>query len=356
MPGPAYLGSLVVRTHWWGNVSNIAVPGLATATMELVGPDAAIVMDVIKGDQGPPGQDRDLVRMQWQDDFTSPSQLPSTLGDNVNDINKAWWIGNQVYTWNGSSWSVRAMGSAGPPGPVPNITPSINLISPESTTPSSILVTGDPANPNWLLNLKAPRGPQGSNATITGASDLDLHIPQEVGQAIVWNGVKWQPEDVGWIFPQVFSIPEGAFNSFSGVSTLQNVAHIALPQQPFPWMPLVFGHLRAVGLQVSTDPLTLGSAVFLGNDGNAGGQLIGRGFGNVSTFANIIPHFSQPGSTMLAVAPGNGNAVVPANHTGTQGDLYVDLWNEGNLSAYSFNNKDAQLFVVVLPMGKPPAG
>jgi hypothetical protein len=353
---PAYLGSVVTRTHFWGNVSDLAVPGLATATMELVGPDAAIVMDVIRGDPGPPGKDADIVRMQYQDDFTDPSQLPTTLGPTAADINKAWWIGNNVYVWTGSSFRQKAMGTAGPPGPVPNITPSINLIDPDSPTPSSIVVTGDPANPNWLLNLKAPRGPQGSNATISGASDLDLTLPQEVGQAIVWNGIKWQPEDVGWIFPQVFSIPEGAFNSFSGISTLQNVAHIALPPQPFPWMPLVFGHLRAVGLQVSTDPLTLGSAVFLGNDGNAGGQLIGRGFGNISTFANIIPHFSQPGATMAAVAPGNGMAVVPANHTGTQGDLYVDLWNEGALSSYSFNNKDAQLFVIVLPMGKPPSG
>jgi hypothetical protein len=160
----------------------------------------------------------------------------------------------------------------------------------------------------------------------------------------------WQPEDVGTILPLVYSVPEGAFNSFSGVATIQNIAHISLPPQTFPFIPLVLGHIKALGLELSTDPLTLGSACFLGADGNAGGTLIGRGFGNIATYANIIPHYSQPGSTMTALVPGNGIGVVPANHTGTQGDIYVDLWNEGALGAYSFNNRDAQLIIVLLPV------
>jgi hypothetical protein len=83
----------------------------------------------------------------------------------------------------------------------------------------------------------------------------------------------------------------------------------------------------------------LGAAAFLGHDGNAGGVLMARGFGNITSFANMSPHFSQPGSTMTAVNPGNNTAVVPANHTGTQGDIYIDLWNEGALGSYSFNNQ-----------------
>jgi hypothetical protein len=94
----------------------------------------------------------------------------------------------------------------------------------------------------------------------------------------------------------------------------------------------------------------------LGADGNAGGTLCARGFGNSSTYANIIPHYSQPSSTMTAIAPGTQTCIVPANHVGTQGDLYVDLWNEGALGAYSFNNQNAQLLVIVLPMGQTAQG
>lgn len=357
MSQPVYLGSTLNRTHWWGVVSDIATPALMTATMEMVGPDAAITMDVIKGDKGDKGDPADIVKMQYQDAFTDVSQIPvNTLTNQLADIGKAWWIGNLVYQWNGSQLVAKAMGTAGPPGPVPNITPSVQLLDPNGTTASSITVTGDPANPSWLLKLKCPAGPPGASGTISGASDLDMTHGVALGEAIVWNGVKWQPEQVGAITPLVYTIPEGAFNSFSGIASLQNIAHIALPPQPWPWIPLVFGHIKALGLQLTTDPLTLGAAAFLGADGNAGGKLIARGFGNITTFANLSPHFSQPGQTMVAAVPGNSVGVVPANHTGTQGDIYIDLWNEGALGSYSFNNQDAQALIIVMPAGFSVSG
>lgn len=352
MSQPVYLGSTLNRTHWWGVVSDIATPALMTATMEMVGPDAAITMDVLKGDPGPKGDPADIVKMQWQDDFTDVSQIPvNTLTNREADIGKAWWIGNLVYQWSGTSLQAKAMGTAGPPGPVPNITPSINLLDPNGTTASSIVVSGDPANPGWLFNLKCPAGPPGASGSISGASDLDMSQGVALGEVITWNGTKWQPEAIGSMFPRAFSIPEGAFNSFSGVASLQNIAHIALPPCPWPWIPLVWGHIKALGLQVSTDPLTLGAAAFLGADANAGGVLISRGFGNITSFANLSPHFSQPGSTMTAVQPGNNTAVVPANHTGQQGDIYIDLWNEGALGSYSYNNQDSQAFILQMPVG-----
>lgn len=351
MSQPVYLGSTLNRTHWWGVVSDIATPALMTATMEMVGPDAAITMDALMGPPGPPGQNADIVKMQYQDDFSLVSQIPvNTLTDQEADIGKAWWIGNLVYQWTGTSLVAKAMGTAGPPGPVPNISPSINLLDPDGTTASSIVVSGDPANPAWLFNMKCPKGPKGDSGTISGASDLDTTLGVALGEAIVWNGTKWQPQQVGNIMPVFYSIPEGAFNSFSGISTIQNIAVISLPPQPFPWIPLVFGHIKATGLQVTTDPLTLGAAAFLGADGNAGGVLIARGFGNITSFANLSPHYSIPGSSMTAVIPGNGVGVVPANHTGAQGDIYIDLWNEGALGAYSFNNHDAQALIMVQPV------
>lgn len=352
MTSPAYLGSTLTRTHWWGVVSDIATPALMTATMELVGPDAAITLDALEGPPGPPGKDADIVKMQWQDDFDNVSQIPvNTLTDEEADIGKAWWIGNVVYQWSGTTLQQKAMGTAGPPGPVPNITPSINLLDPDGTAVSSIVVTGDPANPQWLLNLKAPRGPQGLSGTLMGASDYDNSAPPEIGDAMVWNGTLWAPQIINEVFPFIYTIPEGAFNSFSGIASIQNVAHISLPPQPWPWTPLVFGHLKSLGLELSTDPLTLGAAAFLGNDGNNGGTLISRGFGNITSFANMSPHYSQPGSTMAAMVPGNHYAEVPANHTGTQGDIWIDLWNDGALGAYSFNNKNAQAMILIMRTG-----
>lgn len=352
MPGDkVYLGSTLQKTHWWGIVSDIETPALMTATMELVGEDAAVTMDALVGPQGIPGKDADIVKMQYQDDFDSPSQIPTgSLTNDEADIGKAWWIGNIVYVWGGTGLQPKAMGTQGPPGPYPNIHPSVNLLDPDGNTPSSISVDGTPSDPTWILNLKAPRGPQGENATILGASDYDATQFPQLQQAIVWNGTKFQAQDVGTVFPQVYSMPEGSFTDQVGASTRLPIGSFTLPPQPFPWTPLVFGHIRAFGAELTTDPLTLGCEVRLGS--STAGTLIGRGFGNISTFANISPHYSTPSSSTDAIAPGNGRAVVPANHTGTAGNIYINLANDGALGAYIFNHKDAQVSIIVMPVGQ----
>jgi hypothetical protein len=352
-----YLGSTLTKTHWWGIVSDIDTPALMTATMELVGEDAVVTMSVLKGDQGLPGQDADIVKMQYQDDFTSVGQIPvSTLTTEESDIGKAWWIGNIVYVWGGTSLQAKAMGTQGNPGPVPNVHPSVNLLDPDGSVASSVTVDNtDPYNPSWILNLKAPRGPMGENATIRGASDYLDTLPPEFEQVIAWNGTMYAPTSIGTIVPKVYSFPEGAFTSFTGASSRQNIGTFAIEPQPFPWTPIVLGHVRAIGVELTTDPLTLGAEVRIGD--YATGTLVGRGFGNISTFANIIPHYSTPSSTTDAVTPSNGRAIIPENHTGTQGTFYCNLANDGALGAYNFNNKDAQITIIVVPTGPiPPPG
>lgn len=349
-----YLGSTLTKMHWWGIVSDIDTPALMTATMELVGEDAVVTMSVLKGDKGDPGADADIVKLQYQDDFDSVAQIPvDTLSNSEADIGKGWWIGNIVYVWGGTGLHAKAMGTQGPPGPVPVIHPSINLLDPDGSGTNGVTVNNtDPFNPGWILNLKAPRGPQGNSGTLRGASDYDNTLPPTFEQVMAWNGLKYAPMSIGTIIPKVYSFPEGAFNSFTGASSRQNVGSFTIEPQPFPWTPLVFGHIRAVGVELSTDPLTLGAEVRIGDLST--GTLVGRGFGNISTFANICPHYSSPSATTDAVTPGNGRAVIPANHTGTQGNFYVNLANDGALGAYNFNNKDAQITIVVVPMGPPP--
>ena len=48
-------------------------------------------------------------------------------------------------------------------------------------------------------------------------------------------------------------------------------------------------------------PLIIGAEVRLGDP--TAGQLVGRGFGNISTWVNFESHYSTPGATMDAVTP-----------------------------------------------------
>ena len=200
-----------------------------------------------------------------------------------------------------------------------------------------------------LFKIKAPCGPRGTPAAITESPDYDATNAPDVGQAIVWNGSKWAPTDAIVLVPKIYSVPEGAFVNFTGLATRQQIAVFQVPPQPFPWTPVVFGHIRAIGIELDADPLILGCEVRLGDPSS--GTLVGRGFGNISTYAHIVPHYSTHQSSSDAVSPTNGRAQVVANHTGTAGNLYVNLFNDGLTGAYAFNRNNAQLMVMVVPTG-----
>jgi hypothetical protein len=243
------------------------------------------------------------------------------------------------------------MGTQGPPGPVPDIAPSVQLLDPDDDDlESSIEVTGTAANPGWLLKLKAPKGPQGDNATIRDATDYsesDSGAPQ-IGDTITWDGTNYSPQQVGSIMTRFYSVPEANFTNFTGITTRQQIAQAIIPPQEFDWVPYVTGHIRAVGVEADSDPLILGCEVRLGDP--TAGVLVGRGFGNSSTWTTIVPHFSQPGAPNDAITPENGIAVVPAGSTGAASTLYLNLFNDGLSGVYSFNKKDAQLAVLVIPV------
>ena len=109
-------------------------------------------------------------------------------------------------------------------------------------------------------------------------------------------------------------------------------------------MPFVNGHIKAFGVELDADPLTIGCEVRLGDPTT--GQLIGRGFGNISSWTHIKPHFSTSGDPTTAVSPDNGVALVPAGQTAT---INVNLYNDGLLGAYIFNNAGAQLTILTVP-------
>lgn len=356
MPAPTpppgadvYLTSFLSKIHLWGIVSDLDTPSMMAGSLEILAGDGAIALDALVGPQGNPGQNAPIVDMQWED-YASVDDLPQTLGDDDIDVGKAWWIGNMVYVWDGETYNERMMGVPGPAGPVPNIHPTVQLLDPDDDDlESTVEVTGTALNPGWLLKLKAPRGPRGLNATIRDATDFDNTNPPNIGEAIVWNGQKFEALPRGDIMPRFYTMPEANFTSFTGLTSRQPIGSIVIPPQEFDWVPYVQGHLRAVGVEADSDPLILGCEVRLGHPTT--GQLVARGFGNSSTWTTLVPHASMPGSPNTAITPDNNVAVVQAGATGQDTTLYVSLFNDGITGVYIFNKKNAQLSVLCIPVG-----
>jgi hypothetical protein len=353
-----YLGSLVANLHFWGVVGDGETPPMVNGSFELSGTDGTVTLDALVGPQGVPGAPSPIVRMQYQDNFDEPSELPTNLTNTEADIGKAWWVGNTVYMWTGTTYYEKQMGVPGPPGPVPNITFSTQIV-PSGTVdslavPVDIVQSGTDLNPGVLIRFDADsiRGPQGTASPLRGAPDYDNSVQPADGQAIVWNSQKQKfvPGSFDMLSVRMYSIPEANFNSYIGFGTRQLVGSFAVPPQPFDWKPMVWGHIRAQGVDSNLldGIFTIGAEVTLGDA--LSGQRIGRGFGNISNWTTIVPHFSTPSAQATAVTPENGVAFVPAYHSGSQGTLYVSLFNDGAVGQYSFDKNNAQLIVMVVPV------
>ena len=366
-PGDSvYLGSMMAQLYFWGIVGDGTTPPMVGGSFELVDSDGNVTLDALVGPQGVPGEPADIVKMQYEENLTDPDQLPENLENIELDIGKAYWIGNNVYLWSGTNWFVKQMGTAGPPGPVPHITWSAELVpsgipGTSLTVPIDVVQSGTALNPGVLIQFDqdSVTGPPGPSGPIRDAYDYDNSVAPTDGQCISWNATdqKWYPSSLDLLAVSVYSVPEANFGAYTGIATGPvNIASFAVPPQPFAWKPLVFGHVYVIGVEISDTPLIVGAEVLLGDPNS--GQRIGRGFGNISNYANIIPHFSTPGATTTAVTPGNGTAYVPAYHTGSQGTVYVSLYNDGALGAFQFNPQNAQLLIQVVPVSNfiAPAG
>lgn len=343
-----YLGSRVVNTHFYGIVGDFDTPAATTATMEMSGDNAAISLDALVGPPGNPGQPSPIVRMQYGSSIDDPEDLPDYLTDTPEDIGKAWWIDNLVYMWDGEHYVMKQMGTVGPPGPVPDIDPtveSIPWVDQQAGKQSEVIVTGTAANPGWHFKIAAPRGPQGENATIRDATDYDDSDAPTTGQVIAWDGENYKPVDANPIAARMFTVPEAAFTSYTGMTQRQTIATFVLPAQPFDYVPHITGHLRAHGLELDEDPLIIGSEVRI--DDPIAGTIVARGFGNNSTWTTIVPHFSTPSTASDAVTPDNGVARIQG---GMQATVYVNLYNDGVLGSYVFNKKNAQLTILIVPV------
>ena len=340
----------LMSATWFGVVGDGATPGGMAATLEMVDDEAVITTDVLVGPKGDKGDPAPIVQLQWPalDDPTDLEPLRDTLG--TGDEGKAWWVGSVVYVWDGTTFQLVRPGPAGPAGATPQISVSTETIPLEDRGPGvaeEVIQSGTSLAPHLHFKLLSPQGPTGPSTSILNAPDYDGGTPDD-GQTLVWSAAAsaWQPSDYTAKHPRHYSIPEAAFTNFTGLAQRQSILTYTVEAQDYSWTPYVTGHVKAFGLELDSDPLIIGCEVRLGNA--TSGQLIGRGFGNISSWTHITPHFSTSSDTTTAVAPDNGVATVAAGQTAT---INVNLFNDGLLGAYVFNRAGAQLSILVIPQG-----
>ncbi|SKM80905.1 Bacteriophage minor tail subunit [Mycobacteroides abscessus subsp. massiliense] len=353
-----YLKSITTTTHVFAVLSDGETPDGFSATIEISGDQATLTIPALVGPQGPAGQNAFAMRLQLST-IDDPEDLPTNLTNTEEDIGKYWvmnhyegdppvMVGSRAYVWFGDHYKVLMMGSQGPVGPVPEITWGVELLDPDGAQDSYMSQSGSPYTPSVIAHLRVPRGPVGPSTNIASAPDVDMTTPPRLGQVLAFNGTKWAPLDVGAILPRPFTVPEAAFTNFQGVSTRAPIGSFAIPAQPFNWKPMVWGKVKATGVQLNSDPFIIGCEVRLGNP--TSGPLIARGFGNTSQWAQMSPHASSPTDPVAAITPDNTLGLVTANHTGNAGTVYVNLYNDGSPGAYMFDKANAQLFILVVPV------
>jgi hypothetical protein len=362
------LASYLINTRVYGYVVPATGQLQTTMTYEVQGDQGTLMMAVVIGPEGPAGADMFLLNLQTSA-VEDPGDLPQNLGNTKADIGKTWMfddiaangdiIGSSAYVWYGTSYRRMMFGEPGPPGPVPVINPSVTLVDPTTQTSSVTIPTGtNPYTPAMNFSLAAPAGPQGPAMAMATCPDVDLVTnPPQAGDVLGTTGRKtpdgnytiWEPVNINQLLPSPFSMPESSFSSFSGISARAAIGSFAIAQQPWPWTPVVWGHIGAFGVELSANPLLIGCEVRLGDPTT--GQLIGRGFGNSLGEVNIMPHYSDPNQPGSAITPANTMGVVPANHSNpAEGTIYVSLYNDGEIGLYMFHPTDAQLFIMLVPV------
>jgi hypothetical protein len=264
-------------------------------------------------------------------------------------------IAQWAYIWYGSSYRRMMMGAFGPPGPVPRITPEVELIDPDLK--SYVRTFGPRLDPDWLFYLAAPPGPSGPSQALYLFDDVNVDLSTVVsGDLITFTGeyteggvAVWEPRGIGNLLPRAYSVPQSAFWGFTGFSQEQTVGQFTVPAQSVPWTPIVWGHMGEGGVMIAGNPFRVGARVLLNDP--ATGMMVARGMGTTIGECNIYPHYSTTANKTQAITPTNGYAVIPPGHPAT---LYVNLWNDGEFGLYWYNPQNSQLFIEVLPMEQEP--
>jgi hypothetical protein len=187
-------------------------------------------------------------------------------------------------------------------------------------------------------------------ATVTFLDDGSSSTPATIPSTGVVAGRNiWVPQPPLQMFPLIYTMPEAAFTSASGIGgTSFAIGSFAVPKAAWAWKPYVFGQLLCFGLNISFTPLLIGAEIRLGNPTT--GQIVARGFSNNLGYVTFIPHTSDPANPSTAMTPTNGVGLVVANHVGNAGTLYINLINQGMAGTFNFDASNAALSVLQMPV------
>jgi hypothetical protein len=352
-----------------------------SATMGVMGDAGAMDLDPLAGPRGPTGQVEFTLRpqpnLQGNVLITEPNQLPG-MADTPEDIGQ-YYLLNEIdstghviqewaYVWYGFNYRQLMMGTFGPPGPVPDVQPQVELIAPGTT--SYVDTDGETLEPTWQFNLAVPAGPPGPINALANFADFNSGVAPQVGDVIGFTGAytiagqqSWQAVNFEAIIPQPYSVGQQTvaggpgLTSFSGSSQQGPIGYFTIPEQSFAYVPIVWGHIGGPGSTgssgfgsffLSFDPFQIGCQVLLGNQ--TSGVQVARGIGTTLGSVNIYPHYSSKSNTSQAVTPTNNYAVVPIGATGSAATLYFNLYNDGTTGQYSFNPTNAQIYISLLPI------
>lgn len=284
---PLDLNGWLSRTRWPGIMDTGADDDMPVFTGEAESDDAVVRGDVIQGSPGDDGDPADPVDLQFDDDVETAADLPKDLG--VADTGKTWWIDNLLYRWDGRRFLQRPIGTPGARGVMPVL--NFNAIEqlPWDAT-SSMTPSGDPESPNIKLSLAVPRGQRGPSAALVDAHDFGGGPPVG-GDAPTWYASpgQWQASQRAIRHPRIISVPQAAFQrvdlfEFGEVTILQ----YQLPAMDYAWIPWCWGHAKATGLVLSSEPFRADTVVRLRT---ANGPAVGHGAGNITDWSNIVPQF-----------------------------------------------------------------
>jgi hypothetical protein len=342
----------MLQATWVGLVGDPDTPPMVGATLEMVEGKAVITTTVLIGPRGLPGQNAPMIDLHWpapEDANGLPTDWDETMK------NHGFLIGGLVYVWDGvNDFHAALPGPRGATGATPNMTFTYETIPMVERTPEviaegdQVIPSGTPENPHIHVRALSPQGPQGEMGPVEQLTNYDaneLAGGKDPGKVltVLPNG-KWGPSDFAAKHVQFGTIPEAAFSNFNGVAQRAPILSYQLPIVDYDYVLRVSGHFKSFGIELDTDPLTIGCEVRLNNP--LSGQLIGRGKGTIVGWTQVGPHYSEPGAPTVAVAPDNGVGMVPAN---SQATIHIALVNDGLFGAYIFNKSDAQLDYMMIP-------
>lgn len=172
--------------------------------------DVILPLPAYKGDTGPAGPPIKIYSVV--DETLIPKA--STLSEK--SAGKAWRVqgSSDIHLWNGDRFEIHqnwigAEGPQGKPGPANSLRIGSIQTVPEHEE-ARATITGH--SPDQVLNLwvpvkQGPQGDRGPTATIANAADADFAgRPPQSGDALVFNGDKWEPRSYSALASKTWTI------------------------------------------------------------------------------------------------------------------------------------------------------